>query len=298
MTIRHFQIFKAVCDYNGITAAAEQLNITQPTVSIAIKELENFYNTSLFDRINRKIYLTDSGKILQQYTESILDQYNEVTTVLNNGKLLAKCRLGVNISFAESHLGILVNQIKEQLPDCDLHITIQNNEQLESLLSDNKIDLVIYDGIKERKSKQVLHLFKDEMVILAAPKCYNQNSITMSDLSHYPLLMREKGSGVRSCVDRAFLNHDLLPKIIMESSSTMSLVQLAEQGLGFAFASKTLALSIIQKQELQLVTIEDEKLYRHFYLAHNQTKHLSETMRTIKNIAVENCAYPYKPPFI
>lgn len=287
MTIRHFQIFKAVCDYNGITAAAEQLNITQPTVSIAIKELEDYYNTNLFDRINRRIYLTDSGKILQQYTESILDQYNEVTTVLHNGKLLAKCRLGVNISFAESHLGKLVKHIKEQLPDCNLHITIQNNEQLESLLSNNQMDLVIYDGIKERQSKQVVHLFKEEMVILTSPKCYIQNTITMSDLSHYPLLMREKGSGVRNCVDRAFLNHDLLPNIITESSSTMSLVQLAEQGIGFAFVSRTLALTIIQNQDLQLVTIEDEKLYRHFYLAYNKKKHLSKTMHTIQNIAMQ-----------
>ena len=88
MTLRHLQIFRAVCDCGSITAAADRLNVTQPSVSMAIRELEVFYQTRLFDRINRKIYLTEAGTMLRQYTDTMLDQYDDMTILLREGKVL------------------------------------------------------------------------------------------------------------------------------------------------------------------------------------------------------------------
>ncbi len=287
MTIRHFQIFKAVCDCNGVTAAAERLNITQPTVSIAIRELEAFYNTKLFDRINRKIYLTEQGRLLRQYVESVLSECDEITAILRNGKLFSKCRLGVNISFAEMHLAEITKKIKTALPNSDLQITVQNNEQLEHLLSDNKIDLAVYDGTNDRSSKHISFMFKEKMVAVCSGELYGDDSIDIKTLSKYPLLLREVGSGVRTTIDRAFYAKEQAQNIFAESVSTISLISLAEQGLGFVFLPLSMAEKECKGRGLKIVDITDDEMFRVYYLAHNEKKHLSETMIAVKNIICE-----------
>lgn len=77
MTLRHLTIFRAVCQTESITLAAEHLNMTQPAVSLAVRELEDFYGVQLFERMNRRIYITEAGRTLLQYADTILSQYAE-----------------------------------------------------------------------------------------------------------------------------------------------------------------------------------------------------------------------------
>ncbi len=284
MTIRHFQIFKAVCDWGGVTAAAERLNITQPTVSIAIHELEAFYNTKLFDRMSRKIYLTEEGELLRHYVERVLSECDEVTAILRHGKLLPKCRLGVNVSFAETHLSGIISKIKTALPGCDLHVTVRDNEQLEHLLSDNKIDFAIYDGTNDRSSKDVSFMFKETLVAVCTKDFCAPDTIDMKTLAQYPLLLREVGSGVRIMVDRAFHAKELAQIPFVESISTMSLVALAEQGMGFAFVPPVLAERVCKNKRMKQIDITDGDMFRVYYLAHNKNKHLTEAMVAVKSI--------------
>ena len=93
MTVRHMYIFKTVCECQSITAAAGKLNMTQPAVSVAIKELESFYQVKLFERMNRTIYLTEAGNTLREYADSILDQFEEAEAVLRDGTSMARCRM-------------------------------------------------------------------------------------------------------------------------------------------------------------------------------------------------------------
>ncbi len=288
MTIRHFEIFRAVCNCGGITAAAERLGITQPTVSITIRELEAYYHTKLFDRINRKIYLTEAGALLRRYVDSVLDACEEAAMTLRNGKLFSKCKLGVNVSFAESHLAGVIKKIKRELPFCDLHITVQNNETLEYLLSDNQIDLAVYDGNHDRNSKHISFMFKEKMVAVCSGELYGEKTIDMSTLSTYPILLREMGSGVRTTVDRAFYEHEQTQNIFAESVSTMSLISLAEQGLGFVFLPLSMAEKECKGKGLKIVNISDEEIFRVYDLAHNAKKHLTEVMIAVKNMICES----------
>ena len=101
MTIRHFEIFQTVCALGSITAAAGQLNMTQPAVSTAVRELESFYGTPLFERRNRRIYLTEAGGALLQYTGTILTQYQESVRALREESGHPLCRFGVNVTIGE-----------------------------------------------------------------------------------------------------------------------------------------------------------------------------------------------------
>lgn len=149
MTIRHLQIFKTVCDCGGITAAAERLNVTQPSVSLAMRELETFYGARLFDRMNRGVYPTEAGLLLRRYAEEILASFEEAASVLRGGRAVRRCRVGVNVSVAETYLAPLVARIRRDAPDVDLSVFVKNNAQLDEMLSENRIDFAIYDGASE-----------------------------------------------------------------------------------------------------------------------------------------------------
>ncbi len=284
MTLRHLQIFKAVCDTGSITRGAERLGMTQPSVSIAVRELEAFYNTKLFDRINRKIYLTDAGKTLRDYVENILSEYDEASSILRSGKSFTKCRIGVNMSFAETDLCRLVKEIKEKLPECDVNITVQNNEQLDKMLTDNQVDMLIYDGMSSVGSRYSKLLFSEKMLLVCSESFYEKESITMKELSEMPLLMREKGSGVRKCVDRAFILNGLSEKIFAESGSSLSLLELASESLGFLFVPERVFRQYSNTFSLKNVEITDENITRSYHLTYNEKKYMTSAFARLTEL--------------
>ena len=193
MTIRHLQIFKTVCDCGGITAAAERLNVTQPSVSLAMRELETFYGARLFDRMNRGVYPTEAGLLLRRYAEEILASFEEAASVLRGGRAVRRCRVGVNVSVAETYLTPLVARIRRDAPDVDLSVFVKNNAQLDEMLSENRIDFAIYDGASETGARVALPLAEECQVAVCAPVLFEREAIEPAELAKKPLLLREAG---------------------------------------------------------------------------------------------------------
>lgn len=284
MTIRHLQIFKTVCECKSITAAAERLNITQPSVSIAIKELEAFYHTKLFDRINRKIYLTEGGNTLWQYADTLLNQYDESISVLRSGEFFTKCRLGVNVSVAETFLAYVVNAIHTKIPNIILNINVQNNEQIDQLLTDNQIDFAIYDKINDRKTKMVLPLLEDNICVCCAAKHCDKDSISFEELSQRPLLLREKGSGMRNLIDSEFSKRGYPQNIAAESTSTLALIELAQVGMGYALVPCRLAEKLRVDYKIKILSISDGYMKKSYHLAYNRNKFLNPVLESVINV--------------
>lgn len=287
MTIRHLQIFKTVCDCKSITSAAERLNITQPSVSIAVKELEAFYHTKLFDRINRKIYLTEEGNVLLQYTDTLLEQYDESISVLRNGTFFTKCRLGVNVSVAETFLSHIVAAINTEIPHITLKICIHNNEQIDQLLTDNQIDFAIYDKIADKETKMTLPLFQDNIVACCSADQYHEDCISIEQLSKMPLLLREKGSGMRNRIDSEFSKNGYSQNIVVESTSTLGLIELAEVGLGYALVPRSLAKKLYSNYKVKMLCISDGFWEKSYHLTYNRNKFLNPTLETVIKVLGE-----------
>ena len=129
MTLRHLTIFRAVCQTESITLAAEHLNMTQPAVSLAVRELEDFYGVQLFERMNRRIYITEAGRTLLQYADTILSQYAESVQVLQEARHRGSCRFGVHVTFGETVLPSLLRRLAEQLPDITVRAFVTNTRE-------------------------------------------------------------------------------------------------------------------------------------------------------------------------
>lgn len=284
MTIRHLQIFRTVCECGSITAAADRLNVTQPSVSIAIKELEDYYRTKLFDRASRKIYLTEPGETLLGYTHTLLDEFDEAAALLRDGSTFTRCRLGVNVSAAEICLAEIMKRVKRELPELHLSTVIQNNEQIEQMLADNRIDFAVYDGVRNRSTRSSALLFTDSMLAVCSPSLYEGTEIGIEQLAAEPLLLREKGSGLRNCVDGQFLSHGFTAESAAESISTLSLIELAEIGAGFAVLPERLANRVCDGVKLKSVQVTDADFKRYYYLVCREKKHLTPMMKAFTDL--------------
>lgn len=281
MTIRHLQIFKTVCDCGGITAAAERLNVTQPSVSLAMRELETFYGARLFDRMSRGVYPTEAGLLLRRYAEEILASFEEAASVLRGGRAVRRCRVGVNVSVAETYLAPLVARIRRDAPDVDLSVFVKNNAQLDEMLSENRIDFAIYDGASETGARVALPLAEECQVAVCAPALFEREAIEPTELAKKPLLLREAGSGLRVCVDAALSRGGYPYRIAAESNSTLALLELARAGLGFAIVPRPLAEKYTTDGQLKLVQIQNPPITRRYALVYHTGKTLTPAMQTV-----------------
>ena len=287
MTIRHLQIFRIVCRHLSITEAAYAMNMTQPAVSIAIKELEDHYNTKLFDRANRRIYLTGSGEALLRYTEHLLSEFEEMETVIRDKTGLSRVRLGVNVSVAETVLPDMLQKLYLKIQSIQLNVKIDNNQIIQEKLLSNDIDLAIVDSFAANENLQSVQILENEMCILCREDVYERTSITVNELAQQRLLLREQGSGSRVCVDTVFLRRGITVKPIIESTSTHSLIALAEGGLGFTIIPFQLAEKICRNKLLKTVTLSDDVFKRHYSLVYSNKKYMSTVMKEAVKVIEE-----------
>ncbi len=228
MTLRHLSIFKTVCELGSITVTADKLNMSQPAVSIAIRELETFYDTKLFERMNRQIYITETGKLLCQYADTILAQFDESVDVIRNDKTSLTCRIGVNVTCAETYLSAWIQKIKSEIDGIMLNVHVSNASEIERMIADNKIDIAIVDSIPGQTKFESRLLYSEKMCVVCSPDLHT-DKMTIADLHTKPLLLREKGSGTRNSVEAAFFRHGLTPVPYTESISTLSLIRMAKR---------------------------------------------------------------------
>lgn len=266
MTRKHFTIFAEVCRFLNFSQAAEALNTTQPAVSLAVKELESHYGVALFERMNRRVYLTPAGEALLATAQDVLRGFQEAEETLGQGRPLA-LRVGANVSFGEAGLAQVLGRFRQEHPQVRLRALVANSDKIQSLLVENQLDVGIVDGLGVSERLRAQPLYQEDLVLAAAPGRFPAPA-TVEELAALPLLLREPGSGLRSSVDRVFSQQGLAPQPLLESTSTAALAQAAKAGLGVAILPEALAQ---RESGLQVGTVPEVRFFRQFaYALHRQ----------------------------
>lgn len=267
MTRKHFTIFVEVCRFLNFSQAAEALNTTQPAVSLAVKELESHYGVALFERMNRRVYLTPAGEALLATAQDVLRGFQEAEETLGQGRPLA-LRVGANVSFGEAGLAQVLGRFRQEHPQVRLRALVANSDKIQSLLAENQLDVGIVDGLGVSERLRAQPLYQEDLVLAAAPGRFPAPA-TVEELAALPLLLREPGSGLRSSVDRAFSQQGLAPQPLLESTSTAALAQAAKAGLGVAILPEALAQ---RESGLQVGTVPEVRFFRQFACALHRQK--------------------------
>jgi DNA-binding transcriptional LysR family regulator len=238
MTLRHFQIFLYVHDEGGMTRAAEKLHISQPSVSQAIREMEEHYGTKLFERLGKKLFLTVAGEELLQYARHIAGLVNQSESAMQDFADGSPLRIGATLSVGESIVIPLLDRFRK-IGRQRVYSYIHNTATLEKALLNDELDLALVEGNIHSPYLKEHPFMADELVFLAAP--HNPIPRTISDLSQMPFITREVGSGTRELFTRIMTEQGIKPKIIGTYNNSESIKQAVMAGFGIAVLSERVA---------------------------------------------------------
>ena len=262
MADRRLQVFYTVAKLLSFTKAAETLHMTQPAVTFQVRQLEEHFNTRLFDRTHNRVTLTEAGRKSYEYAEEIFELYAEMENLVKEltGDVSGALTLGASTTIAEYMLPSLLSGFTKEYPDIQLRLKVSNTEGIVSMIENSMIDLGIVEGPVTNKNLLVEVCRVDHLVAIVPTEheLDSQQSITMDEFMHYPFICREEGSGTRDVImdymtkmglDKNNLN------ICLELGSPESIKGAVEAGMGVSIVSsatieKELQLEILRKVDL------------------------------------------------
>lgn len=274
MTLRHMKIFVAVCECESVTAAAEKLYLAQPSVSLAIRELEEYYGVKLFDRISRKLFITEVGKQFLNYATHIASLFDEMEKEIKNWDSIGTLRVGSSITIGNYLLPGYVNRFQEQYPGMKVQVIIDNSEEIEKRVMTNDIDFGLIEGIIHNQQIDSEKFMEDELVLIcgATHPLYNKEQISVEILPDYDFILREKGSGGRELFDSTMLVHNIEIKPVWESVSTRAIMKAVSAGLGLSVLPYLLVKQDLEAKTIKQIKIKDITLNRFFYIIYHKNK--------------------------
>lgn len=282
-TLRQLKVFESVARNLSFTRAAEELYLTQPTVSIQLKQLTDTVGLPLFEQIGKRIYLTDAGRELLKVCRSIFENLAHFEMLVSDMKGIkaGKLHLAV-ITTAKYFIPRLLGQFCQRYPGIDVSLKVTNRERVLQRMADNQDDLYVL-GSPPDSMEMVGEPFLENPLVVVAPSNHalaSQKNIPLARLAQEPFLMREPGSGIRLSTEQFFGAHGLPLKVRMELGSNEAIKQAVVGGLGIAVLSAhTLALERNSK-ELTILNVQEFPIQRHWYLAYPKGKQLSVVAQT------------------
>jgi DNA-binding transcriptional LysR family regulator len=290
ITLRQLKIFEAVARHLNFTKASEELHLTQPAVSMQIKQLELAIEIPLFDQVGKRISLTEAGEELQRYSRSIFTLLTEAEQVFSEMKGIQRGRLNITVaSTANYFVPRLWATFRKQRPRVTVSLNVTNREGLIQALAENSTDLVIMGQPPEDMQLVADPFMPNHLVVIAPPThplCCEQH-VPLERLKAETFLVREQGSGTRSLMERVFAEKGLEPSTPIEMSSTEAIKQGVEAGLGLALLSvHTLEMELALKR-LVVLDVEGFPVLRDWYIVHRAGKRLSGVAQAFKDFVLK-----------
>ncbi len=277
ITMRQLQVFRAVAKYLSYTRAREVLYLTQPAVSMQIRQLEETLGLPLFEKIGKRVQLTGAGQALVGYSQRIAEQLEEMHgffTALRSGEA-GTLRLAVT-STANAFATLLLARFCRLHPGISFSLDVSNRRWVVEQLANNETDVVIMGKPPDEPYLLRERFMDNPLVVIAAPDhpLAGQQRVALSELSNDIFLIREQGSGTRTAMERFFTAHGVSLKTRMELSSNEAIRQAVAVGLGLGVVSlHTLELELAT-QRLVVLDVEGFPLMRHWYLVWRRDKWL------------------------
>lgn len=279
MTLRHMKIFEAVFRHSNITKAAEELHLAQPSVSVAVRELEEYYGICLFERLGRRIVPTELGKEFYGYALHIVSLFDEMEQKIRNWDALGVIRIGASITIGTHILPPLLKQYQALYPELRTEVTIGKSAVIEQHILENKIDIGLIENQSEHPDINVLPFMEDYMQAIVAPDhpLAKYSQVTLEQLAQYPFLMREKGSAGREILDACFALEQITVHPLWESASTQAIVRGVAEGLGVAVLPCLLVRKNIEEHTVKMIPFP-QPLTRKLNLIWHRSKYLTDNM--------------------
>ncbi|MEO5860861.1 MAG: LysR family transcriptional regulator [Burkholderiales bacterium] len=293
LTFRQLQIFEAVARRLSYSRAAEELHLTQPAVSMQMRELEDNVGLAMLEQIGKKIFLTQAGEELHRRSRDILVRIAETRAALETLKGVDHGRLNIAVvSTAKYFAPKLLALFCQRHQDVKLNLTVSNREEVLHRLAENQTDLVIMGQPPEELDAEKEAFAYHPLGIIAPPEhaLAQARQIPLHALMKETFLIREPGSGTRNVFERLLTTHRLQASRTLQIDSNETIKQAVMAGMGIALLSlHTISLEM-EAQRLVVLHVESLPIMRRWYIAHRAGKRLSPAAVAFRRFLLEEGA--------
>ncbi len=295
MADRRLQVFHTVARLLSFTKAAESLHMTQPAVTFQVRQLEEYFNTRLFDRTHNRISLTAAGERVYEYAAQIFDLYAKMDNAVRDmtGEISGVLIIGASTTIAEYMLPALLGDFNKKYPDVNVHLKVSNSDGIVSMVENNDIDLGVVEAPVMNKNLVVENCRNDRLVAVVHPahELASKKKVMVQDLVTQPYIAREEGSGTREVIEEYLAGTGMKPadlSVTMELGSPEAIKGAVEAGMGVSIVSE-----VTIHKELQLGTLVslelDPPLERPFSFVHQKQKFRQRAMDELLEFARAYC---------
>lgn len=281
MTLRHFQIFAAVVDNKTMHLAAENLYISQPGVSQAIRELEKHYQVTLFERFKKKLILTAEGEKLLQHVRVLLTEAER----LNQDMLTVNCnpviRVGSTVSVGEELMVPLIVGFEQRYPHVRVQVEVNNLEYVEGTILRGGLDIGVVEGEITSQDLELIPFCSDYMQLAASPThpLVGRNSVAPQEIAGYDIVTREPGSRARTALLKLLRDHNVPCHIKWTSTDVPAIKQAVMAGQGITVLSSLVIRNELAEGKLCVINVQGLSERMNIHLALHKEKHRTQALK-------------------
>ncbi len=281
MNLRQLEVFRAVCEQGGFTRAAQSLYMTQPAVSHVIAELEKEAGCPLFDRISRRIYLTEAGRIFLEKARQILELHEELSAGFPALTGQAPLRIGSGITIANFHLPTILRRCRRLDGFPSVRVTVDQAGRIEEALLNSELDVALIEGVVRHPHliRQPFSSYDTAAFCAPSHPLATRSPLSLDDLLTAELLLREPGSAIRDAFDSALLLRDRCAEPAWTSVNSPALAAAAREGLGVAVLPACLTEADVAAGRLVRLEVEGLTLRNQNQLVVHRDKTITPPLR-------------------
>lgn len=289
MTLHQLRIFLAVGRLKSFTQAADELHLSQPDVSLHVHELEEEIGLELFDRVGKRIHLTQAGEVLREQANRIFAQLRETEQALAElkGLMRGSLLIGASTTIGMYLLPQALSDFRRRFPGIKVHLKIANTQEIERLVGGMEVDVGFTGGVLTfSKELKVETYLEDELVLILPPKhpLAKKKNVHLSDLVKETFILREAGSATRQVFERALRGQKIETKVEMELDSTEAIKWAVAEGLGVSVVSKHAVERETKVGLLSKQRIDGLRLHRPLHIVYHGQRHLPPAARAFLDL--------------
>ncbi|MDO5417315.1 MAG: LysR family transcriptional regulator [Lachnospiraceae bacterium] len=295
MTIRHLRIFVAVYRNLSVTRAARELHLAQPSVSLAIKELEEYYHICLFDRLSRRLYPTDGGERFFSYANHIVNLFDELEDGVRGWEDSSQIKIGSSITIGNYFMPGMIKAFRKEFPEVRVSVSIKNTADIQEKVLGNELDFAFVEGVPEFSQLVCRSVGSDRLCVVCGKghklaveigraKEEKRAGVALEGLVSYDFIMREAGSAGREIWEGILSAHQIKMEPLWESVSTQAIIRAVIENEGISVLPYLLVKKELEEGRLLEIPVEGVSLERNFYLIYHQNKFLTSAVKALIRI--------------
>lgn len=280
MTIRHLRIFIEVADCGKMSVAATRLYISQPTVSQAIRELEEHYGVLLFERLCKKLYITDMGIKLLSYARNVVKQFDNMEDMMLQDNYVEQIRIGATNTVGNCILGEVFKEFRKSNPLVETYSYVNNTREVEEKLLKSELDIAIVEGKVRSPDLISIPEVNDFLVLISGADhpFAKKKTIKLEELKYESFAMREEGSGTREHFERYMLDSGIPIRIAYEANNSDTIKKIIINNRCLAVISIRLVEEEIKNEKIHVILNKDSAWDRYFSVVYHKNKTVTDYM--------------------